>query len=56
MVSILIDRSEAIGYAISHAQCGDVILIAGKGHESYQLIGRERHYFSDIACVRCCLE
>ena len=52
VVSILLDRSEAIGYAISHAQRGDVILIAGKGHESYQLIGRERHYFSDTVCAK----
>lgn len=52
VVTIRVDRSEAIAYAISHAQRGDVILIAGKGHESYQLIDGARHYFSDIACVR----
>ena len=32
------DRREAIGYAVSHSEPGDVILFAGKGHEQYQLI------------------
>jgi UDP-N-acetylmuramoyl-L-alanyl-D-glutamate--2,6-diaminopimelate ligase len=42
------DRREAITYALSHAQENDVVLIAGKGHEDYQIIGRTKHHFSDF--------
>ncbi|HNP36558.1 MAG TPA: UDP-N-acetylmuramoyl-L-alanyl-D-glutamate--2,6-diaminopimelate ligase [Woeseiaceae bacterium] len=42
------DRSSAIAWAISNAAADDVILIAGKGHENYQLIGSERREFSDV--------
>ncbi|MEG1397255.1 MAG: UDP-N-acetylmuramoyl-L-alanyl-D-glutamate--2,6-diaminopimelate ligase [Raoultibacter sp.] len=41
------DRAEAIGRAIAMAQTGDSILIAGKGHEDYQLIGDEVLDFDD---------
>ena len=41
------DRREAIACAIEQAQRGDVVLIAGKGHEPYQLIGEERFDFDD---------
>ena len=41
------DRADAINYAITHANKNDTILIAGKGHETYQIIGKEKHYFSD---------
>ena len=34
----IIDRKEAIRYAISHGQPGDIIVLAGKGHEDYQEI------------------
>lgn len=43
------DRAEAIALAIREAQPGDCVLIAGKGHEDYQLIGSERLPFSDRA-------
>ena len=43
----ILDRGEAITYALNHARAGDWILIAGKGHEDYQEINGERHYFSD---------
>ncbi len=46
--SILPDRAEAIHAAISAAGTGDVVLIAGKGHENYQIIGTERRHFSDF--------
>lgn len=49
------DRKEAIEYAIHHALVQDVILIAGKGHEAYQLIGDHTMVFSDSACVQACL-
>jgi UDP-N-acetylmuramoyl-L-alanyl-D-glutamate--2,6-diaminopimelate ligase len=41
------DRAAAIEYAIGAAQAGDVVLIAGKGHEDYQVIGDEHVPFSD---------
>ncbi len=46
-VSIELNRSAAIALAINNAQKDDVILIAGKGHESYQIIGDDHVYFSD---------
>ena len=42
-----IDRRAAIGLAIEVAREGDTVVIAGKGHEDYQIIGRERLPFSD---------
>ncbi|MDH5184083.1 MAG: bifunctional UDP-N-acetylmuramoyl-L-alanyl-D-glutamate--2,6-diaminopimelate ligase MurE/UDP-N-acetylmuramoyl-tripeptide--D-alanyl-D-alanine ligase MurF [Gammaproteobacteria bacterium] len=44
---IQLDRREAIRYAINNAQADDVIVVAGKGHEDYQLIGAERLPFDD---------
>jgi UDP-N-acetylmuramoyl-L-alanyl-D-glutamate--2,6-diaminopimelate ligase len=41
------DRALAIAHAIAAAQPGDVVLIAGKGHETYQIIGNEKRDFSD---------
>ncbi len=46
-IRVIADRRQAIATAIAQAQAGDVILIAGKGHEDYQIIGNERHAFSD---------
>ena len=46
-VTIIPDRREAIRNALSTAAEGDVVLIAGKGHEQYQLIGEVRHPFDD---------
>jgi UDP-N-acetylmuramoyl-L-alanyl-D-glutamate--2,6-diaminopimelate ligase len=48
-VSVESDRAIAILQAIQNAQPGDVILIAGKGHENYQEIGEKRYFFSDKA-------
>jgi UDP-N-acetylmuramoyl-L-alanyl-D-glutamate--2,6-diaminopimelate ligase len=50
-VKVILDRVEAIKYAISHADVKDVILVAGKGHEDYQQIGDEKHPFSDQAVI-----
>ncbi|KTC76074.1 UDP-N-acetylmuramoylalanyl-D-glutamate-2, 6-diaminopimelate ligase [Legionella birminghamensis] len=41
------NREEAIAKAVSLASSEDIILVAGKGHESYQQIGTARHHFSD---------
>ncbi len=40
-------RREAITYAITHSRPGDLVLIAGKGHETYQIIGTRRRPFDD---------
>ncbi len=48
---VIPDRDQAITAAIMEAQAGDTILIAGKGHESYQIIGDETLPFSDVSCV-----
>ena len=41
------DRREAIGLALSVARPGDLVLIAGKGHEDYEIVGAERRPFDD---------
>jgi UDP-N-acetylmuramoyl-L-alanyl-D-glutamate--2,6-diaminopimelate ligase len=46
------DRATAIAQSLGRARAGDVVLIAGKGHEDYQIYGRERRAFSDQAVVR----
>ncbi|MEQ9464408.1 MAG: UDP-N-acetylmuramoyl-L-alanyl-D-glutamate--2,6-diaminopimelate ligase [Haliea sp.] len=46
-VDVQPDRAAAIAAAIAAARPGDCILIAGKGHEDYQIVGSERHPFSD---------
>jgi len=50
------DRRTAIGLAVHEAQPGDVVLIAGKGHETYQIIGAERFDFDDVQVARDMLE
>lgn len=46
-VTVIPDRKEAIAHAISIAEKEDIILIAGKGHEDYQIIGHTKYNFSD---------
>jgi UDP-N-acetylmuramoyl-L-alanyl-D-glutamate--2,6-diaminopimelate ligase len=46
------DRREAIHEAIAQAEAGDLVLIAGKGHEDYQIIGREVFHFDDREIAR----
>ena len=41
------DRAKAIEMALKDAKEGDIVLIAGKGHEDYQIIGTTKHHFSD---------
>ncbi len=41
------DRRKAIGAAIAGMGARDVVLVAGKGHEDYQIIGATRQHFSD---------
>jgi UDP-N-acetylmuramoyl-L-alanyl-D-glutamate--2,6-diaminopimelate ligase len=49
--TIIEDRATAIGWAIDRAATGDVVLIAGKGHENYQLLGDKRLDFSDYGAA-----
>lgn len=51
-VAIQHDRSTAIREALRAARDGDVVLIAGKGHEDYQIVGSEKRPFSDQAIVK----
>jgi UDP-N-acetylmuramoyl-L-alanyl-D-glutamate--2,6-diaminopimelate ligase len=46
------DRRDAIGSAIREARTGDLVVIAGKGHEDYQIIGRETFHFDDKEVAR----
>ena len=41
------NRKEALELAVQISQNGDAVLVAGKGHETYQIIGTEKHHFSD---------
>ena len=43
----IVDRREAIRRAIEEARAGDIVVIAGKGHEDYQIIGTEKRHFDD---------
>ena len=55
-VITVVDRREAITAAIERAQAGDVVLVAGKGHEKYQEIGGRTFPFDDVAVARVALE
>lgn len=48
----IVDRREAIRTAVALARPSDVILIAGKGHETYQIIGKETNHFDDREEIR----
>jgi len=49
--TVIEDRAAAIAWALAQAQAEDVVLIAGKGHEDYQLVGNERIDFSDYGAA-----
>ncbi|MBQ8975516.1 MAG: UDP-N-acetylmuramoyl-L-alanyl-D-glutamate--2,6-diaminopimelate ligase, partial [Oscillospiraceae bacterium] len=44
---VIENRKDAIGWAIDNAQKGDVIVLAGKGHETYQIIGTQKRHFDE---------
>lgn len=54
-VTVMRDRPAAIAAALMEAQQGDVVLVAGKGHEAVQIIGTERRRYSDRRTVRALL-
>ncbi|MFT4173559.1 MAG: UDP-N-acetylmuramoyl-L-alanyl-D-glutamate--2,6-diaminopimelate ligase [Rhodocyclaceae bacterium] len=53
--SIVVDRALAIRQSVLEARADDVVLIAGKGHENYQEVGKERMHFSDLEHARAAL-
>lgn len=48
---VISDRCEAIRYAIMNAKAGDIILLAGKGHENYEIVGNSKNYFNEREIV-----
>jgi UDP-N-acetylmuramoyl-L-alanyl-D-glutamate--2,6-diaminopimelate ligase len=46
-VHIILDRKEAIEFALRNLNAGDTLLLAGKGHENYQTIGTEKLHFDE---------
>jgi len=48
---VVYDRAEAIHFALAEADAGDAVVIAGKGHEDYQIVGRDVRPFSDRRVV-----
>ena len=49
---VIVDRREAIFGAIAEAKAGDVVIIAGKGHEDYQILKDETIHFDDREVAR----
>ena len=50
------DRAEAIRTAVMMSHPGDLLLVAGKGHETYQIVGDEKHHFDDREELRKAFE
>ena len=54
--TVICDRAEAIHAAIEAAEPGDTVLVAGKGHEDYQILGTEKVHFDDREQARAALQ
>ena len=48
---VIVDRTEAIKYAVKMAKKDDIVVLAGKGHENYQIIGHEKIHFDEKEIV-----
>ena len=48
---VIPDRREAIFYGVANAQSGDTLVLTGKGHETYQIIGKEKHHMDEREIV-----
>lgn len=55
-MEVIPDRRQAIAWAIEHHQPGDVIVLAGKGHEDYQIIGKTKYHLDEREVVAEILE
>ena len=53
--AVIKERRHAIAWAIEHARAGDILLLAGKGHEEYEIRGKSRLPFSERQIVARCL-
>ena len=53
---VIVNRKDAIFYAVQNAKKDDTIVLAGKGHEDYQIIGTEKHHFDEREVVAEALE
>ena len=53
---VIVDRPKAIAWAIDNARPGDVILLAGKGHEDYQEVNHVKHHMDEREIVADCLK
>jgi UDP-N-acetylmuramoyl-L-alanyl-D-glutamate--2,6-diaminopimelate ligase len=51
-IHVVPNRKEAIITAIMNSRAGDSVLIAGKGHETYQVIGNTKHNFNEAKIIR----
>jgi UDP-N-acetylmuramoyl-L-alanyl-D-glutamate--2,6-diaminopimelate ligase len=51
----IVDRAQAIAFALAQADARDVVLIAGKGHEDYQDIAGHKRHFSDVEQAQAAL-
>ncbi|MBQ6272941.1 MAG: UDP-N-acetylmuramoyl-L-alanyl-D-glutamate--2,6-diaminopimelate ligase [Oscillospiraceae bacterium] len=54
-VQVIPDREEAIAWVLDKARHGDVILLAGKGHEDYQVVGKEKRHMDEREIVAAVL-
>ena len=54
-VQVIPDREEAIAWVLDKARPGDVILLAGKGHEDYQVVGKEKRHMDEREIVAAVL-
>ena len=54
-IQVIPDREQAIAWALDKAQPGDVILLAGKGHEDYQVVGKEKRHMDEREIVAAVL-
>lgn len=50
--TVIVNRKDAIHEAVQQADANDIILIAGKGHETYQIVGRQKYHFDDRVVAR----
>ncbi len=53
---VIVDRRDALQTAVAALQPGDLLLVAGKGHEDYQIIGTEKSHFDDREEIRQALQ